>query len=209
MRVALWRSAAAAPSRHSRQHHVAGLAVTSESNVPEDLSAFVADLSYVDSVLRQQRSALFFSDPHENTSRIYARQIAEIWVQLGSKTLFRWGPNRTIEGISAAESTGLWRKRVGVEPTIHPAKGRIAGFEDREDHRTPCASVYGQPVAPRGIIPWGRTCDRWLAQRGTLHLQPYVDVVWSQPGDRKRLILSSIFCGVSTSGRACTRSSAE
>ena len=35
----------------------------------------------------------------------------------------------------------VWRKRVGVEPTIHPAKGRIAGFEDREDHRTPCASV--------------------------------------------------------------------
>jgi hypothetical protein len=30
---------------------------------------------------------------------------------------------------------------VGVEPTIHPAKGRIAGFEDREDHRTPCASA--------------------------------------------------------------------
>ena len=30
---------------------------------------------------------------------------------------------------------------MGVEPTIHPAKGRIAGFEDREDHRTPCASV--------------------------------------------------------------------
>ena len=35
----------------------------------------------------------------------------------------------------------IWRKRVGVEPTIHPAKGRIAGFEDREDHRTPCAST--------------------------------------------------------------------
>jgi hypothetical protein len=30
---------------------------------------------------------------------------------------------------------------VGVEPTIHPAKGQIAGFEDREDHRTPCASA--------------------------------------------------------------------
>src|SRR3989442_2413199 len=32
------------------------------------------------------------------------------------------------------------RKRVGVEPTIRPAKGRIAGFEDREGHRTPFAS---------------------------------------------------------------------
>jgi hypothetical protein len=34
----------------------------------------------------------------------------------------------------------IWRKRVGVEPTIRPAKGRIAGFEGREDHRTPFAS---------------------------------------------------------------------
>ena len=34
----------------------------------------------------------------------------------------------------------IWRRRVGVEPTIHPAKGRIAGFEGREDHRTPFAS---------------------------------------------------------------------
>jgi two-component system, chemotaxis family, chemotaxis protein CheY len=30
---------------------------------------------------------------------------------------------------------------VGVEPTIRPAKGRIAGFEGREDHRIPFASV--------------------------------------------------------------------
>jgi len=30
---------------------------------------------------------------------------------------------------------------VGVEPTIRPAKDRIAGFEGREDHRTPFASV--------------------------------------------------------------------
>jgi len=34
-----------------------------------------------------------------------------------------------------------WRKRVGVEPTIRPAKDRIAGFEDRESHRTPFASA--------------------------------------------------------------------
>src|SRR5712692_4883163 len=40
-----------------------------------------------------------------------------------------------------ADSTGLWRKRVGVEPTIRPAKGRIAGFEGRESHRTLFASV--------------------------------------------------------------------
>src|SRR5260370_28728509 len=30
----------------------------------------------------------------------------------------------------------IWRKRVGVEPTIRPAKDRIAGFEGRESHRT-------------------------------------------------------------------------
>src|SRR5437879_11863176 len=33
------------------------------------------------------------------------------------------------------------RKRVGGEPTTHRAKERIAGLEDREDHRTPCASA--------------------------------------------------------------------
>jgi hypothetical protein len=34
----------------------------------------------------------------------------------------------------------MWRKRVGVEPTIRPAKDRIAGFEGRGSHRTPFAS---------------------------------------------------------------------
>jgi hypothetical protein len=34
----------------------------------------------------------------------------------------------------------IWRKRVGVEPTIRPAKDRIAGFEGREGHRTNFAS---------------------------------------------------------------------
>src|SRR5271165_3831296 len=34
-----------------------------------------------------------------------------------------------------------WRRRVEVESTIRPAKGRIAGFEGREGHRTPFASV--------------------------------------------------------------------
>jgi hypothetical protein len=33
-----------------------------------------------------------------------------------------------------------WRKRVGVEPTIRPAKDRITGFEGRESHRTLFAS---------------------------------------------------------------------
>ena len=46
-----------------------------------------------------------------------------------------------------ADSTGLWRKRVGVEPTIRPAKDRIAGFEGREGHRTPFASACPDPNA--------------------------------------------------------------
>jgi len=35
-----------------------------------------------------------------------------------------------------------WRERVEVESTIRPAKGRIAGFEGREGHRTPFAPVF-------------------------------------------------------------------
>lgn len=35
----------------------------------------------------------------------------------------------------------MWRRRVEVESTIRPAKGRIAGFEGREGHRTPFAPV--------------------------------------------------------------------
>jgi hypothetical protein len=37
-----------------------------------------------------------------------------------------------------------WRKRVRVEHTHDTAKVPRAGFEDREGHRTPCASVVGQ-----------------------------------------------------------------
>src|SRR5229473_4612157 len=40
----------------------------------------------------------------------------------------------------AIESSSIWRKRVGVEPTIRPAKDRITGFEGRESHRTLFAS---------------------------------------------------------------------
>jgi hypothetical protein len=40
---------------------------------------------------------------------------------------------------------------MGVEPTTRPAKERIAGFEDREDHRTPFASarIIEIPAPPR------------------------------------------------------------
>jgi hypothetical protein len=65
----------------------------------------------------------------------------KIWEQLGNKTpgseVVFWVPTPT----KAIESSSIWRKRVGVEPTIRPAKDRIAGFEDREGHRTPFAST--------------------------------------------------------------------
>jgi hypothetical protein len=43
----------------------------------------------------------------------------------------------------------LWRKRVGVEPTIRPAKDRITGFEGRERHRTLFASDARIPSQQR------------------------------------------------------------
>jgi hypothetical protein len=43
--------------------------------------------------------------------------------------------------LSGGGPFGLWRRRVEVESTIRPAKGRIAGFEGREDHRILFASV--------------------------------------------------------------------
>ena len=36
----------------------------------------------------------------------------------------------------------MWRRRVGVEPTIRSAKGRIGGFEGRDSHRTIFASAW-------------------------------------------------------------------
>src|SRR5579862_6012886 len=35
-----------------------------------------------------------------------------------------------------------WRKRVGVEPTDDRRGLPPSGFEDRDDHRTACASVH-------------------------------------------------------------------
>jgi len=56
----------------------------------------------------------------------------------------------------------IWRKRVGVEPTIRPAKDRIAGFEGRERHRTLFASVSSIverfPVSQGSSGAMGRHC---------------------------------------------------
>ncbi len=52
-----------------------------------------------------------------------------------------------------------WRKRVGVEPTIRPAKDRIAGFEGRGDHRTPFASASSIEEAARRAQDKGKSVD--------------------------------------------------
>jgi len=46
----------------------------------------------------------------------------------------------------------IWRKRVGVEPTILAAKDRINGFEGHEDHRAPGASVVGKSQRILGLM---------------------------------------------------------
>src|SRR5208283_6009315 len=43
----------------------------------------------------------------------------------------------------------IWRRRVEVESTIRPAKGRIADFEGREGHRTPFAPAFRIALPPR------------------------------------------------------------
>ena len=62
-------------------------------------------------------------------------------VPLGSRTTTFVVQNHRHGTIRATESTRLWRKRVGVEPTTRLAESRIAGFEGREDHRIPFASA--------------------------------------------------------------------
>ena len=42
--------------------------------------------------------------------------------------------------------TAVWRKRLGVEPSL-PAKRRATGFEDREGHRAPFASVTSRTAS--------------------------------------------------------------
>jgi hypothetical protein len=61
------------------------------------------------------------------------------WVQNPSK--LNWPRFCRLAPTRAAESTRLWRKRVGVEPTPESAKDTGYGFEDHEDHRALCASA--------------------------------------------------------------------
>jgi len=62
----------------------------------------------------------------------------------------------------------IWRKRVGVEPTILAAKDRINGFEGHEDHRIPFASTSTILQAARidtshYFLPVRITFAGWLA----------------------------------------------
>ncbi len=52
---------------------------------------------------------------------------------------------------------------MGVEPTIRPAKDRIAGFEGRGDHRTPFAS--GESIAGEEK----EISEEGMARRGGSH----------------------------------------
>ncbi len=63
-----------------------------------------------------------------------------------------------------------WRKRVGVEPTIRPAKARIAGFESREDHRTLFAFGRDYRGGGQGVAIPGEHSRQEVGQRG-LHFQ--------------------------------------
>jgi hypothetical protein len=45
---------------------------------------------------------------------------------------------------------------VEVESTIRPAKGRIAGFEGREGHRTPFASLACKAFTLQGLLNVGK-----------------------------------------------------
>ncbi len=40
----------------------------------------------------------------------------------------------------------IWRKRLGVEPSL-PREGAATGFEDREGHRAPVASTKDHTCA--------------------------------------------------------------
>src|SRR5216110_2915595 len=64
--------------------------------------------------------------------------------------------HRSIHNLLTAHR--IWRKRVGVEPTIRPAKDRIAGFEGRESHRTLFASTSS--IEERFAVSQGKvSCD--------------------------------------------------
>ena len=58
---------------------------------------------------------------------------------------------------------------MGVEPTIPPSGGRIAGFEGREDHRTPFASVSAKSVTAAGYSIVAGNCSPVPPRRGNKH----------------------------------------
>src|SRR5260370_35673395 len=78
----------------------------------------------------------------------------------------------------------IWRKRVGVEPTIRPAKDRITGFEGRESHRTLFASensIVERFAGAQGNVRSDGTRVRRRAARGVERRRG------REAGDRARL----------------------
>src|SRR4029077_19501724 len=74
-------------------------------------------------------------------TRVQSRQASEtLWSASASQSvqLFRLVQKQPRNCLFST----VWRRRVEVESTIRPAKGRITGFEGREDHRPLVASVF-------------------------------------------------------------------
>jgi hypothetical protein len=92
----------------------------------------------------------------------------------------------------------MWRKRVGVEPTIQPAKDRIGSFEDCEDHRTPCASAamideaqgpfnFARPHARSGRSTLHAVLFRSRLSRGSLHVGLFTSEARASASARSRI----------------------
>lgn len=78
----------------------------------------------------------------------------------------------------------VWRKRVGVEPTIRLARSRIAGFEGRDSHRTIFASARiitaDHGLAKQSNLPHSLAtkwkllpCKEGIIPEGNIAAQPF------------------------------------
>ena len=108
----------------------------------------VANLAYCkacvwsSAVQQSAKTEISVPAPHLTSGSTSFQFALRNWEQIGNKIHGQEGPILGPTPTKAVESSSIWRKRVGVEPTIRPASGRISGFEDREDHRTPFASEW-------------------------------------------------------------------
>ena len=93
--------------------------------------------------------------------------------------------------ISNVESIG-WRRRVEVESTIRSAKGRIAGFEGREGHRTPFAPAVCNAFSVQGLLKvcnFGTLNGAMSGSRPFIHTVCTIRAVTRQPSGLPREFL--------------------